>query len=88
MRPLNRLRAWRVRGCGRGGGEDRGRSGRWTAGAMAEVSATGEASMADLAATKGFDPESRVFIFRHRLAIQLKTLDSGCHRSGSGCAPA
>ena len=34
-------------------------------------------------ATKGFDPESRVFIFRHFLAIQLKTLDSGCHRSGS-----
>ena len=34
-------------------------------------------------ATKGFDPESRVFIFRHRLAIKLNTLDSGCCRSGS-----
>ena len=35
-------------------------------------------------ATKGFDPESRVFIFRHFLATQLKTLDSGCCRSGNG----
>ena len=34
-------------------------------------------------ATPGFDPESRVFFFRHFLATQLKTLDSGCHRSGS-----
>ena len=39
-------------------------------------------------ATPGFDPESRVFIFRHFLATQsqLKTLDSGCCRSGSGGA--
>ena len=54
----------------------------WQTNKAAEISSIAET----LIRHSGLDPESRVFIFRHFLATQLKTLDSGCCRSGSECA--